>query len=264
MLAFPNAKINLGLSILSKRPDGYHNIESCFYPIPWHDALEVIISDQMKFTTSGLPIPGESDSNLCLKAYAVLKSAFDLPPVHIHLHKVIPMGAGLGGGSADGAFMLKMLNDKFELNCTTAQLQSYAAMLGSDCPFFIENQPIIATGTGTTFTTTALSLAGYYIALKHPGIHIGTKEAYAGVHPQMPATSIQAIIQSPVADWKDQLRNDFEASIFPNHPQIAQLKEALYQNGALYASMTGSGSVVYGIFEKAPALQKEYTVLRLS
>lgn len=254
MLSFPNAKINLGLNILSKRPDGFHNIESCFYPIPWKDVLEVIPANSFQFTSSGLAIPGASNSNLCVKAYELLNEAYHLPPVHIHLHKVIPMGAGLGGGSADGAFTLKSISELFELNLSTSDLQAYAAKLGSDCPFFIENKPILATGTGTTFSPTQLDLSGKWIALQHPGIHIGTQEAYANVSPSTPKHRIAEILSQPLSAWKDQLVNDFEASVFPNHPSISALKNQLYELGAVYASMTGSGSTVYGIFDTKPEL----------
>ncbi|RED93376.1 4-(cytidine 5'-diphospho)-2-C-methyl-D-erythritol kinase [Marinoscillum furvescens] len=262
MLSFPNAKINLGLYILSRRPDGYHNIESCFYPIPWKDVLEIIPADTFRFTSTGLEIPGDASGNLCVKAYELLNVAFKLPPVHIHLHKVIPMGAGLGGGSADGAFTLKVLNELFELQLSTTDLQGYAAKLGSDCPFFIENLPTIATGTGTTFSQTDLDLSGYWIALKHPGIHIGTKEAYANVIPTTPKNELTSVLAEPIHQWKGVLLNDFEASVCPNHPAITSAKEDLYNAGALYASMTGSGSTVYGLFKSKPELT-DYTCFQL-
>ena len=252
MLAFPNAKINIGLNITSKRPDGYHNIESCFYPTPWNDALEIIPSSELKFTTSGLSIPGSEDSNLCLKAYHLLKEDFDIPAVHIHLHKVIPMGAGLGGGSADGAFTLKLLNDLFELGISSKQLEVYASKLGADCPFFIDNKPKIVRGTGDVFSDCPIDLTGKTILIKNPGIHIGTKEAYANVIPKEPLIRIEDILIKNISDWKDQVNNDFEESVFPSHPEIENLKNDLYNLGASYASMTGSGSTVYGIFENPP------------
>lgn len=252
MLSFPNAKINLGLNILSKRPDGYHNIESCFYPIFWGDVLEVIASDTFSFTSSGLEIPGESENNLCCKAYNLLLKDFDLAPVHIHLHKVIPMGAGLGGGSADGAFTLKMLNQLFDLKLSPKDLEKYAATLGSDCPFFIRNEPVIVSGTGTELERIKLDLSGFFIALKYPGIHIGTKEAYSKVIPGQPPYELRNILMQPISCWKEKLRNDFEPSVFPNHPEINDIKTTLYNHGALYATMTGSGSTVYGIFTEKP------------
>lgn len=250
MITFPNAKINLGLNIVSKREDGYHNIESCFYPIPWHDSLEVIEAASFAFYSYGLGIPGDTSSNLCVKAYKLLKADFDIPPIEIHLLKNIPMGAGLGGGSADGAFTLKMLNDIFSLNLTNPQLENYALQLGSDCPFFIKNQPAIATGRGEQLEPIDLNLSGYYLAIHNPGIHISTKEAYSGVKPKESKISVSEIVQRPIEQWKDLLRNDFEASIFPNHPEIEKLKNEMYDEGAIYASMTGSGSTVFGIFRK--------------
>lgn len=251
MISFPNAKINLGLNIVSKREDGYHNIESCFYPIPWRDSLEVIEAASFAFHSYGLEIPGDASSNLCVKAYELLKADFDIPPVEIHLLKNIPMGAGLGGGSADGAFTLKMLNELFDLQLSNLKLETYALQLGSDCPFFIENQPAIARRRGGNLESIDLDLSRYYLAIYNPAIHISTKEAYAGVKPHQPTTAISEFIKTPVNQWRDTLENDFEASIFPNHPEIAQLKKEMYEAGAIYASMTGSGSTVYGVFEEA-------------
>lgn len=249
MITFPNAKINLGLNIVSKRDDGYHNIESCFYPIPWHDSLEVIEAASFAFHSYGLDIPGNTSSNLCVKAYELIKKDHDIPPVEIHLLKNIPMGAGLGGGSADGAFTLKTLNELFKLNLTSSQLEAYALQLGSDCPFFIKNEPVLAKGRGEQLEVIDLDLSGYYLAIHNPDIHVSTKEAYAGVSPQAPSKSINEIIQSPIQEWKGQLVNDFESSIFPNHAEIEQLKNGMYEAGAIYASMTGSGSTVFGLFE---------------
>ncbi len=264
MLSFPNAKINLGLNIISKRPDGYHNIESCFYPIPWCDALEIIESEELKFTTSGLEIPGTTESNLCLKAYHLVEKDYQIPPVHIHLHKVIPMGAGLGGGSSDGAFTLKVLNELFELGIDKNELQQMAGKLGSDCPFFIENKPTYVSGTGGDFQNIDINLSGKHIALKNPGIHIGTQEAYAGVTPKPSKKDIREIISNDISHWKTNLHNDFEDSIFPNHPQVEKLKKMLYDLKADYASMTGSGSTVYGIFEKKPVKIEDFEVFELA
>ncbi len=249
MISFPNAKINLGLNIIRKRPDGFHAIESCFYPIPWTDSLEIMESTELRFHTYGLEIPGEPSANLCMKAYEFLKADFPLPPIEIHLIKGIPMGAGMGGGSADGAFTLRVLNDLFDLKLTQKQLAAYALKLGSDCPFFIYNQPMTAKERGEELQPIDIRLAGYHLALYNPRIHISTKEAYAGVTPKSPESTIEDILSSPIATWKGVLKNDFEASIFPNHPEIKQIKDAMYESGALYAAMTGSGSTLYGLFE---------------
>ncbi|WP_339794362.1 4-(cytidine 5'-diphospho)-2-C-methyl-D-erythritol kinase [uncultured Imperialibacter sp.] len=255
MITFPNAKINLGLQILRKRPDGYHDISSLFLPIPLQDVLEIVEAKSLSFTSSGLPIPGSSDDNLCLKAYHLLKKDFELPPISIHLYKAIPMGAGLGGGSADGAFMLVMLNEKFGLGLSNTQLEDYAAQLGSDCPFFVKNEAAIASGRGTELSSFPVNLKGNYLLLVFPGIHIGTREAYAGVKPNDQQKTITEILSVPVSSWKDMLINDFEQSVFPNHPSLGEIKEKLYADGAVYASMTGSGSTMYGIFEGKPKLK---------
>ena len=252
MIAFPNAKINLGLNIVSRREDGYHNIESCFYPIPWCDALEVIEAAAFSFHTYGLSIPGENENNLCVKAYKMMQEVYNLPPVEMHLLKHIPMGAGLGGGSADGAFTLKLLNKLFNLNLANDTLADYALKLGSDCPFFIENQPAIAMGRGEHLESIQVDLSGYCLAIYNPGIHISTKEAYQGIAPSQPTLSINSILVEAISDWNKQLSNDFEGPIFQNHPEIKRIKEDMYEEGALYASMTGSGSTVYGIFDSKP------------
>lgn len=256
MIAFPNAKINLGLHILRKRPDGYHDISGLFYPIPLKDVLEIIEATKLSFTSSGLPIPGNPASNLCLKAYQLINADHDIPPVAMHLHKVIPMGAGLGGGSADGAFMLKMLNEKFSLGLSVSQLEAYAARLGSDCPFFINNQPALASGRGTELSAHNLNLSGYFLALVFPGVHIGTAEAYTGVKPNDQREDPGTVLNSAVASWKNRLVNDFEASVFPKYPALQAIKDALYMAGAEYASMTGSGSTLYGLFRNRPDLSQ--------
>jgi 4-diphosphocytidyl-2-C-methyl-D-erythritol kinase len=214
--------------------------------------LEVVEAKSLSFTSSGLPIPGSSDDNLCLKAYHLLQKDFELPPISIHLHKAIPMGAGLGGGSADGAFMLVMLNKKFALGLTDTQLEHYAGRLGSDCPFFVKNEAAIASGRGTELSSFSVDLEGYYLLLVFPGIHIGTREAYAGVTPNDQQKAITEVLSMPLSSWKDVLLNDFEQSVFPNHPVLKEIKEKLYASGAIYASMTGSGSTMYGIFEGKP------------
>ena len=250
MVTFPNAKINIGLNIVNKRPDGYHNIESCFYPVPWSDVLEIIESETLTFKSTGIEIPGNPLENLCLKAYHLIRTDHDIPPVSIHLHKVIPIGAGLGGGSADGAFMLRLLNDKFELNISNERLEAYASKLGSDCPFFIQNTPRMARGTGNEFSELSLDLKGYHLVLIYPDIHVSTKEAYSGIVPKRRDLKLGSILKTPIEDWRDQVYNDFEDSIFPKHPIIKEVKDSLYQQGAIYASMTGSGATVFGLFEE--------------
>ncbi|GAB2606323.1 4-(cytidine 5'-diphospho)-2-C-methyl-D-erythritol kinase [Belliella aquatica] len=252
MISFPNAKINLGLHITAKRKDGYHDIETCMVPIPLYDALEMILDKKTTFTNTGLEIPGSEKDNLILKALKLLRKDFnELPHLNIHLHKNIPMGAGLGGGSADAAFALSMMNNLFDLLLEDWFLEDYAAQLGSDCPFFIENTPKIATGRGEILEPVEVDLSGKHLLLINPNIHIGTKEAYAGVAPK--ASSI--ILKEVLADrsrWKDELVNDFEASIFPRYPEIASIKSHLYEMGAFYAAMSGSGSTVFGLFHEKP------------
>ncbi len=248
MISFPNAKINLGLNIVSKREDGYHDIESCFYPIKWHDSLEIVEASSFSFYSYGLKIPGDTSNNLCVKAYNLLKADFELPPIAIHLLKNIPMGAGLGGGSADGAFILKLLNDFFKLDLSDKQLENYALSLGSDCPFFIKNEPAIAKGRGELLEPFTLDLSGYLLAIHNPEIHISTKAAYSKIQPAKPIESIATILNSPISEWQNQLINDFEKPILMDYPSIKSLKKDMLKVGAIYASMTGSGSTVYGIF----------------
>lgn len=259
MVVFPNAKINLGLQITGKREDGYHNILSCFYPLPWCDILEIIESQQFKFESSGISIPGKPEDNLCVKAYQMLKKDFQLPPVHIYLHKQIPMGAGLGGGSADASFALKCLNELFHLFLDDSLLEDYALQLGSDCPFFISNQPVLASGRGEEFEPIALNLSGKYVVMVTPPVHISTAAAYAGIQPRQPEVSLKEILETqPIHLWKDCVINDFETSVFRQHPQIAEIKEKLYDLGAAYASMSGSGASVYGIFETETEIKNSF------
>lgn len=253
MLEFSNAKINLGLNIIEKRQDGYHNIESVFYPIPWCDVLEVVPAQDFSFTISGLEIPGDSNQNLILKAYNLIKESDYIRneiDVKIHLHKLLPMGAGIGGGSSNGAFTLKLINQVLSLNLSQETLERFAGKLGSDCPFFIENKPRFCFGKGTDFEEISLSLKGKYIILINPEIHVATQEAYSFITPKKPEKSIKEIIKLPISEWKNNLVNDFEAGVGKKYPEILQVKEKLYQNGATYASMTGSGSTLYAIFEK--------------
>ena len=230
----------------------------CFYPLPWTDILEVIKSDSFQFTSSGISIPGSPDDNLCVKAYTLLKNEFNLGPVKIHLHKIIPMGAGLGGGSSDAAHTLLLLNDVFELNLTTTDLQQYASLIGSDCSFFIQDKPMIGTGRGERLSPIDLKLKGKYIVVIKPDIHVSTAEAYAGIAPAEPETSLRSIIDQPVGQWKTKLVNDFEKTVFERHPRIKEIKEELYQHSTLYASMSGSGSSVFGIFDHPVDLQNDF------
>lgn len=260
MLVFPNCKINLGLHITGKRDDGFHNLETVFYPVPLKDALELIPNTnnnpEVEFTGTGLAVDGKTEDNLCIKAWHLLKKYFpQLPPVKIHLHKAIPMGAGLGGGSADASFMLKLLNERFHLNLSTSQLIDYSLQLGSDCPFFIINKPCFATGRGELLEEIAVDLSAYKIVLINPGIHINTGWAFSklsdGFKPSDSLKkSIKETIQQPIETWKAELQNDFEAPVFTAHPEIKTIKDSLYRQGAIYAAMTGSGSTLFGIFNK--------------
>ncbi|PIB34244.1 4-(cytidine 5'-diphospho)-2-C-methyl-D-erythritol kinase [Reichenbachiella sp. 5M10] len=255
MIAFPNAKINLGLNILSKRPDGYHNLTSCFVPIDWSDALEVILSDSFAFTSSGLDIPGDASGNLVVQAYELLRADFDLSPVHFHLHKVIPMGAGLGGGSSDGAFALRLLNDLFVLDLDVDRLQAYAKKLGADCPFFVENKTQLVSGIGDVMEEIAVDLSAYQLAVLYPPVHIHTGQAFGGITPRIPAELPRDILSGPIEQWREVLVNDFETPVFAMHPVLAEIKEEFYRQGAHYASLSGSGSSIYGLFAKGHELQ---------
>ena len=259
MVFFPNCKINLGLNIIAKRADGYHEVVTVFYPIGLKDALEIIHKEpidtvsqgEIQFQSSGLAIKGDPDDNLCIKAYKRLQKDFpELPSVQMHLHKVIPMGAGLGGGSADGAFTLQLLNQYFQLSLTKEKLASYALELGSDCPFFIYNKPAFAYGRGEKIEELFLDLSAYKWLIVYPAIHIATSWAFANISPKKPTVSILDIVKTPITDWKSNLQNDFEPAIIEHYPEIGEIKTELYQQGALYASLSGSGSAVYGLFQK--------------
>ncbi len=249
MITFPNAKINIGLNITEKRSDGYHNLETIFYPIDLCDSLEFVQNDETQFNCTGLKIEGEPENNLILKAYKQLKEEFDLPNIDIHLHKAIPMGAGLGGGSADAAFMLKMLNDEFKLGLSSLELEQKAAKLGADCAFFINNKPTLAKGIGNIFEPTTINLSGYHIVLIKPEVHVSTAEAYGGCKPQRWTTPLEEAIKQPISEWKNCIFNDFEKTVFIAHPELAEIKDMLYNEGAVYAAMSGSGSTIYGLFE---------------
>jgi 4-diphosphocytidyl-2-C-methyl-D-erythritol kinase len=258
VIVFPNCKINLGLNITGKRSDGFHNLETVYYPIPLYDILEIIPAGnalsqrtEVSFTASGISIEGDKENNLCVKAYWMLKKEFpDLPPLQIHLHKAIPIGAGLGGGSADASFTLKLLNDKFGPGLSNDQLINYSMQLGSDCPFFIINKSCFATGRGELMEPVSIDFTGYKFVLVNPAITVHTAKAFSQVTPALPAASIKDIIRQPISTWKEMLRNDFEDSVFKQYPEINKIKVELLKAGAVYASMSGSGSTVYSIFEK--------------
>ncbi len=257
MIVFPNSKINLGLRITQKRNDGYHDLETIFYPIPLTDVLEInkytVYQEKFSvpFSKSGFVLDGDSSDNLCVKAYKLLRKDFPtITNVQMHLHKAVPAGAGLGGGSADAAFTLMLLNDLFELELSKEQLLDYALKLGSDCPFFIHNKPCYATGRGELMEPVELDLSAYKIVVVNPGIHINTGRAFLGIKPTVQDVTLREIISWPIERWKDELFNDFEQSVFNQFPEIVNIKDQLYINGAAYASMTGSGSTVYGLFLK--------------
>ncbi len=252
MITFPNAKINLGLHVTRKRSDGYHEIESCMVPIPLYDVLEMVISNEHAFTSSGISIPGNGDDNLIQNAYRLLKRDYpDIPAFGIHLHKNIPIGAGLGGGSADASFALTLMNNLLGLDIAPKRLELYAAELGSDCPFFIENLPKLVRGRGEVMSNISLDLKGLWIYLVYPQINISTKEAYGGITPKKPIHSLSDILSNP-HQWKNKLVNDFEPSLFAKYPELGLIKERFNEVGAFYAAMSGSGSSVFGLFEHQP------------
>jgi 4-diphosphocytidyl-2-C-methyl-D-erythritol kinase len=262
MICFPNAKINLGLNIVSRRTDGYHTLETVFYPVGIKDALEIIIRKEQTgdtFIETGIKIDSLPENNLVMKALKLMRTKYTFPSVEVHLLKKIPFGAGLGGGSADASFVLKLLNQIFGLKASEEELAAIAVQLGADCPFFIYNRPVFASGIGEVFEEIDLSLKGYYLVLVKPDIHVSTKDAFAGIKPQQPQISLKEIVKRPVFDWNELMINDFEKSVFAKYPVIGSLKEDLYRRGALYASMTGSGSSVFGIFkEEQPDIQNSY------
>jgi 4-diphosphocytidyl-2-C-methyl-D-erythritol kinase len=259
MINFPNAKINIGLNITEKRSDGYHSIETIFYPIQLKDALEVLPSDRLEMKTFGLPIPGDAQNNLCLKAYDLIRADFALKPISIRLLKNIPMGAGLGGGSADAAFFIQLINDYFHLNMSKPQMVAYCNQLGSDCAFFIENKPVYAFGRGNEFETLSVALEGLKIVLVKPAVHVSTSEAYSSVRPHQPANNLKDLIALPIEQWQATIFNDFENAIFPKYPTLLKVKNDLLAMGAKYASMSGSGSTIYGIFDEYPKdLEKSF------
>jgi len=250
MICFPNCKINLGLFITQKRPDGYHNIETLFYPVPLCDVLEIAEGGKNEFTITGIDIPGGHQSNLVIKAYEILNNRFKLPSVKIHLHKVIPTGAGLGGGSSNAAFTIRLLDELFSLNLTTEQMHDVAGQLGSDCSFFIGNKPVYATNRGDVFENIALDLSNYHLLLVKPAFHISTPYAFSLATPCKAPYHLKEIDIKNLREWKSFVENDFEKPLFAIHPELKRIKEKLYDLGALYASMSGSGSAIYGLFSQ--------------
>lgn len=252
MILFPPAKINLGLHILFKREDGFHELETVMTPIPFTDILEILPAESFEFKQSGIPIPGDTSSNLCVKAYELMKNEYKIPPIFIHLKKMIPMGGGLGGGSADAAYILTGINTLFNLNLSDTTLEELASRLGSDCPFFVKNTTQVAKGRGEILSTIELDLKGYFLRIINIGLHVGTKEAYAGAQFSTSSKTVSEIVSQPISTWKNELTNDFEKTVFAIYPELNQVKENLYSEGAIYAAMSGSGSTMFGIFEKKP------------
>lgn len=269
MITFPCAKINLGLNIVSKRPDGYHNLETVFYPIPLTDALEIKYMDE-KFPSespcdlkiTGNDVDCNEEDNLVIKAYQLLAADFQLPRVHAHLVKRIPTQAGLGGGSSDAAYMIRLLDERFRLNIGIPEMERYAAKLGADCAFFITADPSYAEGIGDVLMPVDVpgaGLGGYYLAVVKPSVAVSTRDAYTAIVPKTPAKCCRDIVRQPIETWKDELVNDFEAPIFAMHPELAAIKQRLYDAGAVYAAMSGSGSALFGIFREQPTgLEKEF------
>lgn len=255
MIYFPNAKINLGLNIVSKRPDGYHNLETIFYPIAIKDGLEIIEKDGLRedvFVLHGIQIEGSQEDNLVMKALRLMRKHYSFPFLEVHLLKKIPFGAGIGGGSADAAFMLRLINDHYDLKATTQELVEFAQTLGADCPFFIHNKPMYAEGIGEKLEEVDLSLEKYHLVLVKPDIFISTKDAFSKIIPTQPRLNLREIAKLPIREWRGKMENDFEKSISTLFPQIDKIKNELYALGAVYSSMSGSGSSVYGIFEELP------------
>ncbi|MBN2890269.1 MAG: 4-(cytidine 5'-diphospho)-2-C-methyl-D-erythritol kinase [Bacteroidales bacterium] len=253
MIVFPNAKINLGLNILKKRIDGYHDIQSVFLPIDIKDALEVVVNKETEdfiFTNSGLKIDAPTEKNLVVKAYKLLKNDFNLPPVSIHLHKVIPFGAGLGGGSADASFMFKLMNEMFNLNLSFEQLENYARQIGADCAFFIKNKPAIATGIGDILQTVSYDFSEFIVVVVKPDLNLNTAKVYSYITPNEQVERLNLLLDKPTEQWKNCFFNDFEKVIFSRHPQLEEIKNELYKKGASYAAMSGSGSSIFGLFNK--------------
>ena len=256
MIIFANAKINIGLNIISRTHSRYHNLQTVFYPIPLYDIIELSVistkQNSIEFYSSGIIIDSKKEENLCVKAYRLLQESFNLPAIKVHLHKQIPLGAGLGGGSSDAAFLLKAINDIANLNMNNKQLKEIATKLGADCPFFIDNNPAYAEGIGEKLSPIKDILDGSNLLLILPKIHISTAEAYSNITPIKPKFNLQNSFLGDNKMWKTEINNQFEPFAFNKHKELKQIKDNLYKNGAYYASMSGSGSAMYGLFEKKP------------
>lgn len=252
MILFPPSKINIGLYVLHKRNDGYHALDTLMYPIPICDILEVVKSENFEFSNSGLTIPGEGQMNICIKAYQLMVKEYQISPIKIHLHKVIPMGGGLGGGSSDGTYTLRAINDLFNLDLTVERLQELAAQLGSDCPFFVKAVPQVATGRGEVLGAVDFSLQGMYLYMVNVGIHVSTAQAFSKVAFYKKQETISELIKNPFDQIKDELINSFESSVFDSYPVLQEIKSIFIEQGAIYSAMSGSGSTMYGIFQKCP------------
>jgi 4-diphosphocytidyl-2-C-methyl-D-erythritol kinase len=252
MIIFPNIKINIGLNIVSRREDGYHNIETVFFPINYHDILEILDSDKFESINTGIAIDCPAEENLCVKAFNILQKEYVLPPVKIILHKIVPFGTGLGAGSSNAAHTLILLNNKFNLNISKQELINKASKIGADCAFFIKNTPVFAEGIGNIFTDISLDLTNHYLVLCFPGISVSTPEAYAGCVPHKPEKSLKELVKLPLNQWEKSIKNDFEAKVFQKYNILAEIKQELYDFGAIYAQMSGSGSAIFGIFNNNP------------
>lgn len=252
MITFPNSKINLGLWVTQRRSDGYHNLQTVMFPIPWCDILEIVPSIESKTTLviTGSEINSPAEENLCYRSWQLMADKYNIPDVKIHLHKVIPTGAGLGGGSSDASFTLAMLNKLFQLNLSNEILESLAVQLGMDCPFFIKNVSALSTGRGEFLTPISINLDGYYLVIAKPPVHVSTAAAFIGIKPVFRENSIGELVKLPVAEWRGKLHNDFEDSVFDLYSDILEIKNCMYRHGAIYAALSGSGSAVYGLFDK--------------
>ena len=264
MICFPNAKINIGLNVISKRNDGFHNIETIFYPIKLTDILEFTIIDsnnikkKSNFTQTGIDLNIDKEKNICYKAYNLLANDYSLPKLNIHLHKIIPFGAGIGGGSADAAFIIKELNNYFNLKLKDIELEYYASQIGSDCAFFIKNKPTFAYDRGNKFKKIEINLSKYYILLIKPNTFVSSDAAFSGISAKPHRYSLINLIEKPIFEWKNYIFNDFETTVFKKHPNLAAIKENMYKLGAIYSSMSGSGSSIYGIFKEKPIIPASF------
>lgn len=254
MIGFPRTKINIGLKIISRLPSGYHEIKSLMVPTNFYDVLEFVPARKDRLEITGLKIPGDTSENILWKVLKILREEYDIPPLKIHLQKNVPAGAGLGGGSSDAAYFMNMLNDYFNLDLSIEEREEQVSVIGSDCPFFIRNEPAIITGTGTELHPYSIELWDYYLVIAFPGYSISTALAYAKVIPGPENKPLEDLLSKNISSWKDSIQNDFEKSLFPGYPGLARIKDEFYNCGAIYAALSGSGSALYGIFRKKPAL----------